>query len=208
MNVPDGYRLERGLLWPASDITGAPFLFAQVADIASVYPHCRKFDVAVQAGGNCGLWPKALGEKFAKVYTFEPDPMNFRCLCTNAPAENIFKFNASLGAAHCCTDLVRRPDNIGAHQIGGKGDIPMLCIDDLSLPACDLIYLDIEGAELNALLGAQQTIIEHSPVIVIEDKDGLENVCGVKKGQAVAWLVHGFEYRVADHIHRDVVLVP
>jgi FkbM family methyltransferase len=201
--TPKGYRIERGLLWPATDVGAAAVLFAGVADLAVAYRHCREFNVAVQAGGNCGIWPKDLGKKFRVVYTFEPDPMNFRCLCANAPAENVFKFNAGLGAGHRTTSLLLRPDNVGAHQIGGAGDIPMLRIDDLALAACDLICLDVEGFELNALIGALETIERFQPTIVVEDK----GVAGVKQGQVVSWLVHGMGYSVAEKVSKDVILV-
>ncbi len=200
--VPEGYRLERGLLWPTTDVGAAAVLFAQAGDLNTVYKHCRNFDVAIQAGGNCGIWPKAMGEKFRVVYTFEPDPINFRCLCANAPGENIFKYNASLGDKHVTTSLKLRPDNVGAHQVDGAGDIPMLRIDDFALSACDLIYLDIEGFEFEALLGADETIKRFKPVIVVEDK----GVSG-PVGMVTSWLVRDMGYRIAEQVSKDVILV-
>lgn len=178
------------------------------ADLEAVYPLCRSFRVAVQAGGNCGIWPAALGKKFERVYTFEPDPMNFRCLCANAPAENIIKFNAALGYRHEMIDLVRQPDNCGAHSVArdAKGGLPTLCIDDLSLRECDLIYLDIEGYEFRALRGALATIERCHPVIVVEDK-GLSERYGSARGDIEKWLGAEFGYRVAARPHKDVVLV-
>ena len=133
--------------------------------------------------------------------------MNFRCLCTNAPAENIFKFNAALGDVHRGVGLSLRPDNVGAHHVDGAGDIPTLLIDDLALQGCDLIYLDIEGYELPALRGAESTIERCKPVISIEDK-GMSERYGIAKGEAEAWLGSRFNYRVAERVRRDVVLVP
>lgn len=205
--IPDGYRIDRGLLWPASDIGGPAAMLATAGNMDIAYRHCRAFDVAVQAGGHCGIWPEAMGRRFSTVYTFEPDAMNFRCLCANAPAETVFKFNAALGAAHHPVDLQRRPDNTGAHRVEGRGPIPTILVDDLDLAACDLIYLDVEGYELLALHGAYATISRHRPVIVIEDK-GCSEAYGVAKGETEQWLLQQFRYRVVDRVHRDVVLAP
>lgn len=205
--VPAGYRLERGLLWPTDDVGCAKVTFDGVSDLDVAYRHCVGFDVAVQAGGNCGVWPAAMGKVFKTVYTFEPDPVNFRCLCANASAENIFKFNAALGRTHEMIGLHRRPENVGAHQVDGPGNIPTLRVDDLGLRRCDLIYLDIEGYELRALHGAQATIGLCQPVVVIEDK-GCSERYGVQKGETEAWLTERYGYRVAERVNRDVVLVP
>ena len=35
----------------------------------------------------------------------------------------------------------------------------------------DLIWLDIEGSELRALIGAEETIKKHKPVVVIEERN-------------------------------------
>lgn len=205
--TPEGYRIERGLLWPATDVGAAEVLFAQVGELEQVYRHCRKFDVAVQAGGHCGLWPRELGQKFGLVYTFEPDPVNFRCLCANAPAENVLKFNSAVGTLPEGVEMLRRPENTGAHRIAGTGPLPTLRIDDLVLAQCDLIYLDVEGYEMRALHGAQETIERHKPVIVIEDK-GCSVPYGVTIGETPNWLTKRFGYHIAERIGRDLVMVP
>ena len=183
--TPEGYRIERGLLWPATDVGGPAVMQASASVLDAVYQHCESFDVAVQAGGHCGVWPDALGRKFAHVYTFEPDPMNFRCLCANAPAENVFKFNAALDVLVGGIEMIRRPDNTGANCIGGAGPIPSLRLDALGLSACDLICLDVEGYEMASLKGAEATIEAHRPVIVIEDK-GCSERYGIAIGETPA----------------------
>lgn len=205
--TPAGYRIERGMLWPATDVGGPEVMLASAASLEAVYRYCEGFDVAVQAGGHCGVWAEAMGRKFSAVYTFEPDPMNFRCLCANAPAENVFKFNAALDAVLGGVDMIRRPENTGANRIGGAGVIPALRLDALALSSCDLIYLDVEGYELAALKGAEATIEAHKPVIVIEDK-GCSEHYGIAIGETPAWLTERFGYRIAERLHRDVVMVP
>lgn len=201
------YKTERGFMWPASDVRGADFIFGALPDLEVAYRHCRAFDVAVQAGGNCGLWPKDMAGKFRLVYTFEPDPMNFRCLAANVPEENVFKFNAALGNKRGTVGLYRYEANVGAHYVNEAGDIPVLCIDDLGLRACDLIYLDIEGCELQALYGAQHTIQRHRPTIVIEEKPGQPDRYGSAIGDAERFICQ-FGYKVVERLHRDVVMVP
>lgn len=204
LTPPDGYRFVKGLLWPVDDV-GCIATIHGTAGLDQAYQHCRGFDVAVQAGGNCGVWPAAMGKKFEAVYTFEPDPVNFRCLCANATAPNVFKFNAALGNHRGTVGLEMRPGNCGAHKVSGPGSIPVLRIDDLGLTDCDLIYLDIEGSELHALRGAADTIEACWPVIVVEDK-------GVSKEYAVGYIekemAERFGYRVAERVHRDTILVP
>lgn len=200
------YRFERGRLWPADDKGAAAVVF-NTNDLDAAYRHCRDFRVAVQAGGNCGIWPARMAQRFHTVYTFEPDPVNFRCLCWNAPEENIFKFNAALGVERGTIGMTLRPDNVGAHWVSGSGSIPVLRIDDLELSVCDLIYLDIEGYELPALNGAAKTINRCSPTIAVEDK-GMSERYGIAKGEVVRWVCETFGYKAAERFQNDVVMAP
>ena len=60
------------------------------------------------------------------------------------------------------------------NEIGGfyvnenSGFTPTLKIDDLNLKHCDFIQLDVEGYQLFALMGAENTIKKFKPVISIE----------------------------------------
>jgi len=52
----------------------------------------------------------------------------------------------------------------------GRGLIPisMITLDDLSLERCNLIKIDVEGMELDVLLGAVETIARYRPPIYFE----------------------------------------
>lgn len=129
----------------------------------------------VQAGGNLGIFPKYLATQFETVYTFEPDAELFAAMMFNAREQNIIKLQAAVG---CIREPVRmecsRRDNTGraVHEglthVAGPGTVPCLQIDDLGLRVCDLIYLDVEGWEFKALMGANQTITRCRPVIGVE----------------------------------------
>lgn len=130
----------------------------------------RDKNCVVQAGGGLGMYPKLLSSIFKLVYTFEPDPLNFHCLVNNCQEENIIKINGALGDVHKMVS-VKRADmgNVGMHTVVDGGFIPQFTIDDLQLQHCDMILLDIEGYEINALKGAVRVIDTFKPLIVCEN---------------------------------------
>lgn len=200
-----GFKEIRGYLWPESDIDCAAVVFDWLPDLDQAVAVCEKFDVAVQAGGNCGVWPKKLAEKFKAVYTFEPEPQNFTCLAYNCPQSNIVKFQAALGLKRKMVSMAYEhgPRNMGAVYVDGGGNIPVLKIDDLCLPACDLIQLDLEGYDLEALMGGYGTIARFKPVIMAEDK-GLSRRYGVEQGEIERYL-KPLGYKVRARPHRDII---
>jgi FkbM family methyltransferase len=144
---------------------------------SKILEHVKRFNTVVQAGGHQGLYPRLLSDMFKFVYTFEPDPINFHCLVNNCQKDNIFKFNSALGDKHTMVrmnepakDLTTMKDNSGMNSIDVDkiGNTPQLMIDDLNLNSCDLIWLDVEGYEIRALMGAENTIDKFKPVIMAE----------------------------------------
>lgn len=125
-------------------------------------------NVIVQAGGNAGYYVKQYADIFKEVYTFEPEPVNFYCLCQNADSPNVFKYQACLGDTRNLVSMAIKEKNRGKNFVKGVGNIPTLLIDDLNLNVCDLIHLDIEGYELFALKGAKETIKRCKPVVAFE----------------------------------------
>jgi FkbM family methyltransferase len=202
-----GFRNERGFLWPATDTECAAVVFDTAVDLDHAMPHVKGRSLVVQAGGNCGIWPRWLADRFDVVLTFEPDHLNFTALAANTHDKpNVIRMQSALGHTPRMIGLAREAGNCGAHFVSGGGIVPTIRIDDLALPACDLIVLDIVGAEIDAHMGAVKTIAKYLPVIVIEDK-GLSERFGHKQGDAERWLAGAFGYTVTARPHRDVVLV-
>jgi FkbM family methyltransferase len=161
-----------GLWWPDADVRARPVIVAQCAEaMPVVLPLAKGFKVCVQAGGNCGVYPLALAKHFEKVITFEPDAENIACLRRNVTLENVAIVHAALGARDgTCAVKVVEGDNCGAHKTVAGNDVEVWTIDGMNLDACDLIWLDIEGAEAEAINGARATIEKFSPIIVLEEK--------------------------------------
>lgn len=194
----------RGFVWPARDRLCCAVVFDTVSDMELALAQTSRRQVAVQAGGNCGVWASWLAERFGQVYTFEPDAANYACLEQNVP-ENVSHWNVALGDRRTQSGMSRDEKNCGAHYLAPGADVPVRTLDSYGLPGCDYLCLDVEGFELSALRGAQSTISRYRPVIQIEDK-GLSEKYGVKKGDAEKWLAERFSYRVVGRIHRDVIL--
>jgi FkbM family methyltransferase len=173
----------------------------------------RGWRAAVQAGGNVGIFPKWLTARFETVYTFEPDAELFEALMHNAPERNIVKLQAALGSERGCVSLssIRRertdkPAHKGLTHIAGAGVVPCLRLDDLALPACDLIYLDIEGWEYFALQGAADTIARCRPVIGVEINRYI-NYSGHTPEELREWL-YAAHYAHAQTVISDEIYVP
>lgn len=193
--------------WPVGDTECRPAVMRTFHDADVAIEVCKKRNVVVQAGGNCGIWPRYLATKFKAVYTFEPDADNFQCLSRNATASNIIKLQAALGqAGQVPVDLNRTPGNVGAHRVKTTGVIPVIAIDQLNLQACDFMALDLEGYEYFALLGAANTIAAFRPVLMIEDK-GHERKYGVSR-DALSALLEEHNYKLYQKVNRDIIMIP
>jgi len=168
--------------------------------------------VAVQAGGNLGIFAKYLARTFDAVYTFEPAPALFPLLVHNAPEPNIVRFQAALGCQREGVRMaqVRRDNKPDAHEgithVAGPGMIPTLRLDDLALPVCDLLALDLEGWELYALQGAVETIRRTRPVISCEINKSLGFV-GLQPDQ-VYEVLRRLDYRFVAKRESDEFWLP
>jgi len=138
----------------------------------NISQHVKLKRVVIQAGGNIGIYVRQYANLFEKVYTFEPDPLNFFCLTLNVSGQNVYKFQACLGDTNGCVSInntYSTHGHGGTHVSSDNGDIPTFKIDNLNLNICDLIHLDIEGYEKKAILGGMETINRCKPTIVIEN---------------------------------------
>lgn len=169
------------------------------------------FDTVLQAGGCLGVFPQRLAESFARVVTCEPDPDNFAAMATNVKATNVERHQVALGDHRETVGLSKfRRDGKSHHHAGivhvsGPGDVPMIRIDDLGLTV-DAIMLDVEGYELPALKGAQQTIARSRPVLALEVNKNLAFV-GLTEADVMGFL-QGLHYVYVAQSGSDKVFIP
>lgn len=138
----------------------------------------------IQAGGMLGMYPRLLAEMFEKVYTFEPNKINYEILTLNCKdKDNIVYNNVGLSNQKITLQMISLSDiNLGMKLIPNEiipstgyentlKDISVVTIDSLELDKCDLIFLDIERHELQALEGAVETIEKFKPTVILENNE-------------------------------------
>lgn len=195
-------------LVPELDQWGVKLIADDLIFIPKMLAHVPNRRVVVQAGGNIGLWPKEWSKHFQVVYTFEPFSANYKCLTHNVREMNVLTYQAALGNEHqMIYTQIAEPGNAGA--VGVRTDkvgyIPVLRIDDFNFEFCDLIQLDIEGFEHNAILGGLATIEKHKPTIVIELKN-FGRRYGFEDSETIKLLTDR-GYRLVDKFNDDHVFV-
>ena len=197
-------QLREGLWWPEKDRIAFDLLQYEVTFLAAAIVECDNHYVAVQAGGNCGIYPLYLSDYFTTVLTFEPERQNYGCLLKNIEnRSNILPSCAALGDSRGLCGIEPCEYNNGASYVTDGRDVPVVAIDELGLDACNLIQLDVEGYEAKALTGASQTINRCKPVIMVEDRG---HGTRYKSHALIPWIEHTFGYECVNDNGTDYVL--
>ena len=135
---------------------------------------------ALDVGANIGAFTLPMA-KFVgaegRVFAFEPQPEIFeilRCNCGVNGVNNAILLNAAAGNRSGEIDLPNVnyavDGNFGGVGLGeGLRKASVATIDGLNLPRCDFMKVDVEGMELEALEGAEETIQRFRPIIYVEN---------------------------------------
>lgn len=195
------YHKPSGLWWPTncSADDGFAYMIRRVTDIDVAVKHCRKTAVAVQAGGNVGMWPLRLANIFSCVHTFEPVPRIFSALSANIErVTGIIAHNELLSdepGRIIPFDIQSGGTSRAVAEVGkANSSFTATTIDALNLPCCDAIFLDVEGHELSALAGARETIRQYKPIVTLEAwNENVKNYCDamIALGYVSVAKVHG-----------------
>jgi FkbM family methyltransferase len=144
----------------------------------------------VDVGANAGYLTLPMADVVGPdgtVMAFEPNPEMRARLDRNAGANpdiggRILISPYALGHHQMSCTVVKHglSGDIGlgnAHvEMDAGGEGKMIPLDDVPLPACDFMKIDVEGMEYNVLLGAKATIEKFHPYIVFETQTCLPPV--------------------------------
>ena len=151
--------------------------------------------VAVDCGANIGVhtieWAQFM-HNWGQVLAFEAQERIYYSLAGNIAINNCFNARASWAAIGKENSTIKVPQpnylvpsSFGSLELIKKStteyigqeisysdedslETQMLALDDLKIARLDLIKIDIEGMEMDALLGAKDTIKKCQPNLIIE----------------------------------------
>lgn len=136
--------------------------------------------VAIDVGAHIGQWSRVMAMDFEKVDAFEPVSLYRECFRANVTAENVELHACALGNQYGAVEMVNRTPGshgdtqikIATDDIEACGMSAMTVLDSFNFDRVDFIKLDCEGYELEVLRGAEATILENRPVLIVEQKPG------------------------------------
>jgi FkbM family methyltransferase len=145
-----------------------------------------KNKIVLDIGANIGTHSLFFSSLASKVYSFEPNKKVFDLLYLNTKNQkNIQVFNFGLSNESGLFNALIPMDNTGGAALK-KGDLKnsfsvkfrvkkYTDVGQLKNKKIGLIKIDIEGHELNAFQGMKRLLSLQSPLILMEQKDGINN---------------------------------
>ena len=162
-------------------------------------------------GGSIDEWI-AGGLTPGRVLAFEPDPENFEKLSSRlrafrrAHAVEGFAWPSGLGSANGMQRFSGGAGEASRIDDGGDTTISVVVGDDVVAGArVDLIKLDVEGAEPDALLGLRRTIREWQPLLAISAYHTMAHIWELPS--LINSIEPGYRFDLRSHGHHGMDLV-
>jgi FkbM family methyltransferase len=156
----------------------------QRAEFGVIWRHLRPGDIACDIGANKGSYIYWLSwwVRHGRVVAFEPQPELARDLVNNCRVIGLGNVTVEAKAVHAQSgdrDLfLPRGHQPGASLLRGALDaksfttlsVPVVALDDYfdENDKVTLLKIDVEGAELDVLKGAERILRQHAPLLVFE----------------------------------------
>ena len=175
--------------WPkGSPLEMIPWLYQEVFEPARDNSHAYEYggsrigegDIVIDAGSCEGFFTRYALGKGARVIAIEPVELLAAALEKTFSEEikrnDVTVINAALGSATSTGYLLSNPERIFESHLDTAGTtVKIFPLDDLVSGKTDFIKMDIEGAEVEALQGAERIIREYKPRLSIAVYHAYEN---------------------------------
>ena len=148
---------------------------------------------AIDIGAHVGLWSMWLTRAFDYVEAFEPVPWFRDIFVANVDMDKCTVFGCALGffgnelgdkgsgvSLNVPLETTGAAHVAGRHSINQKFDpdglietvenVELMSLDAFNFPQVDFIKIDVEGLEAEVVRGAERTIREYRPNLVVECK--------------------------------------
>lgn len=180
-----------------------------IRDILELYTPDMKRRVALDIGGCVGMMAVPLSKHYEQVYTFEMNPDTRECLKLNTQHySNISVMDYGV-SDHNGFAKFKKKKSSGNSKISKDGDhlYEVRTIDSFNFDNVDLIKMDIEGHEYEALLGSINTIKMCEPIIITEiySRRTRGGVHGYRSRQNVLNTMYGLGYKLKDVRRNDYI---
>jgi FkbM family methyltransferase len=149
-------------------------------------------------GANIGTFTTWMAKAFpqGKIYSFEPQREVFQMLCGNASINNfynVYPYNIGIGKENTKIEF-EEPNYFSKNDFGtfslvetviaektkNKITVQINTIDWFleyyNVPKVDLLKIDVEGMDLDVLIGGSKTIKKHLPIIFVEHCDNRKTI--------------------------------
>lgn len=185
----DGLKIYFAPLWAELDSYNGIFLKKTYEPSPVFAPeNCQ---VIFDCGANIGIYTlRAALCGNNRVFSIEPNQIVFNRLIKNIKANNltnVVALNTGVGSAHYRAKLCWGDSTLGGsikpdrHGEKNSIDIDITTLDDIveryNINSIDLLKMDVEGNEYEALIGAEKTLNRTKKLILEFHSDELKNKC-------------------------------
>jgi FkbM family methyltransferase len=156
--------------------------------------HIPKKETFVDVGANIGVWSIAMLPHFKKIISFEPSPVNRKCLEANTQNRTEIRPFA-VGNENGKVLFKDSQKNCGDSKITqeavkGTYYVDIVKLDDQKINDCSLIKIDVQGFELPVILGARNIIEKFRPWIIFEINEDVDEICNFLESQEYEMIQH------------------
>ena len=180
-------------------------------EVVSVFlSQIKHGDTVIDVGAHVGQYTLFAAGIGCTVHSFEPEPRTFATLSANVAQNQLVKVSlnqcALAESSRLSALFSANADNIGAtsllpNEYTRKESTVVRCValDEYLIehgnPKVSFIKIDVEGAELNVLRGAQSVLSRDHPKIILEFFESRQAAFGYSCSDVASFL-QGFGYRL------------